>query len=1382
MKVKILVSIILVFACFNSLWADNETIKIEDYSYKDGLTASGVNSAFKDSRGFLWLCTANGLFRYDGYSFRNLNSLNKDTLSTEVYCITEDSYNNYWIGTGKGLIYYNSHLEKLYPVQIDLKKNFRINQILIIKNKVWIASSIGLFSIDSKSPFDPDKTYKVKVLNPDSLHRRTNQEKIINRLYYKPGSQSLWVGTNGALYEYNLHKQTFTSIFSFFQNSIRGLSKYKNGIIASSWDGGVFVTDSTRKIQNDKFINEVNKVIGDKRVMSAILDKKNRLWVATSGNGLYIFEKDQDENVSFINCTNDQKQQEYLKSDFINQLYIDNNDIVWLCMNQPTLSKVYFRQSYFDYFNFFKHSNDPGLKEILSVNQSTDKNLTWICTNGGGIYLFNTKTRYFVQFTDKSTNGLQLQNNEVFYCYQDNENNLWIVYRRIGIYFVPSRTVERLMYGRLLNTVKPIDANFLLSFDRRINSYITTFYNDSKGRLWIGSWGSLNILEPKEKSPINNTKDLFSNYKLVPVFSEFNQGQLNFPLAPVLSIIEIDKGKYFIGMGGSGIVQLTETAKNKFSATQLPITNKLPSANVKILHKGRKNDLWIGTNSGLTYWNLKSDNLITFTSKNGLSSDNINNIVEDKNSNIWVSTSYGISEIKIKDFSPVSFVNGEEKFNLYIQNAGMLTTDKQLCFSTNESIVFANPDSIETFTRDIPLYFTDIKIDNKTIVPLEKYNGTVVIKTNINECKSINVPYNHTLTLEFGALDYVNSSNLAYKYRIGFQNEWILLNSNQRSLSLPNLKSGEYNLSIMLANSSGKDKIRTIKINYLPPFWKSKLAIIIYILILIAVFVMYRKYTVQKITHESLIEKERYERKKLEELDKMKTEFFSNISHEFRTPLSLIINPLDKLAKDESISDKNKERIKLILKSSNRLLKLTNEMMDFSKIEKNLLIPEFENCELVSFVTQICSLFDNLADSMNIDYKLNCSLEKLEITIDKGMIEKVIFNLLSNAFKYTPVNGTVMVNITNHDSDENNFAKISVINTGEGIDSQDILRVFDRYYQVNNMQNRNIEGTGIGLAIVKSFVELHNGKVEVKSEKNLETCFDVYLPITQPGFKADDLNLNSANIEKETVFDETKSKDKKPTYHYRLLVVEDEDDIRKYIVDELSADFKITTAKNGEEGIKIANEMIPDLIITDVIMPVLTGIELCKRLKNQLITSHIPIIILSAKSTVEEQIEGLEMGADIYMVKPFSIEHLKTQIVRLIQFKETVYSRYLKENVLVPKNTITSKLDEEFMAKITKYIEDNLSNVNLSVDQLANKVNLSNIQTYRKVKAISGLSVVEFIRTIRLKKAAELVLEKRLSFAEIAFETGFSTPSYFTKCFHDHFGKTPSEYASDYGK
>ncbi len=1375
----------MIFSQFGLIFANDETFKIDNFSYKEGLTTARVNCTYKDYKGFLWFGTMNGLFRYDGYGFRNLNTLTNNVLNYEVLCLIEDNEHNFWIGTtGKGIFHLNTHNEKLTHVALRLGSNANVNQILFFQNKIWAATNIGLLSINPNKVFNENDTLNTQSFLPNPFDKNS-QDNIINTLYAIPFSDNLWVGTNGLLNVFNINTNQFQTINTYGQNSIRSLSKYSDKIVAASWDGGIFsINPKSLKLENDLFIQYVNQILGNKRVKSVIFDNQNRLWVATYGKGLFIFFK--NKNFSVYNYKSNDNLDENIKSNFINQLYLDKSGIIWLSMEHSGLTKIYSQKNNISYTSLIKTQLEQENKEIIEVNPTVDKNKLWISTNGNGIFLFDIQSCHFTQYTNLAGSKLKLLNNDISSCYQDSKGNLWIVYRRIGLYVVPADDVFQLLNETNNNNIVPIDANILLSPDIRLNSYITKFYNDSQGRLWIGSWGALSFIDVNNDFlKAKNTNTLRLNSKVTNVYFDERRDEINFPIAPVLSILEVQKNTIWIGTQGSGIIKFDETTPNKYTGKLADFNDQLPNLNVNFLLKDNKQGVWIGTNSGLSYWKGENVNLKIITKYDGLNSDNIYNIVEDNQSNLWLSTTYGISKVNSKDFSIQNYIyNHKENYNQYIPNASALAANGIVCFSSDEAIVTINPNSEETQIAQTPIYITDIKIDNQKVTPLEKFNGTNIINTNINECKIINVPYNHTLRLEFAALDFISSEQLLYKYNLGNSKEWIILNANQRNLSLPNLKPGLYTLRIMLANSPKNNSERQIQINYLPPIWQTFPAYVVYIIVLLLLIYTYRKLTIQRIFQKSQIEKERHDRKKLEELDKLKSEFFSNISHEFRTPLSLIINPLEKLSKDEEISNKNKERIKLILKSSDRLLKLTNELMDFSKVEKKLLVPEFEPCEIVQFVKNTCQLFNNLADSMNIDFKINSPFEKLsEIHIDKGMIEKVLFNILSNAFKYTPNYGIVLVNISTYNEMDIEYIKIEVINTGEGIAKEDIENIFDRFYQVKNLQNRKIEGTGIGLALVKNFVELHHGRIEVKSEPNIETCFEVYLPVKQINYNTQniqDINIADNNIQKPELEPSYQLIGKKQKPHYKLLLVEDESDMRDFIIEELSDNFKITSAKNGEEGVILANEIIPDLIITDVMMPVMSGIELCRILKNQMSTSHIPIIILSAKASVDHQVEGLEMGADVYMIKPFNIDHLKTQVFRLINFKESIYARYLKETTLIPQGTLVSVLDEVFIQKVMKFIEDNLINPNLSVDQLASYVSLSKVQTYRKIKAISGLSIVEFIKTIRLKKAATLVLEKKMSYTEIAFETGFASHSYFTKCFHEHFGKSPTDFALDY--
>jgi signal transduction histidine kinase/ligand-binding sensor domain-containing protein/DNA-binding response OmpR family regulator len=1385
MKGKTLnIILILVYSHCSCLLAIHESIRIENYSHKDGLATSGVNSVYKDSRGFLWLCTQNGLFRYDGYSFKNINTIVFGGFKYEALCIVEDKDKNFWIGTAsKGIFFYNKHTGRILSVKLSEGSNSKVYKILFFQKRIWIATSFGLLVVNEKDNYDFNSILKTRVLWPDSLHKGL-QMNVINYIYVQPGSTSIWVGTNGPLYELNTRTYSFSLINSQNQNSIRCLSAYTDKkIIASSWDGGIFtVNPYTHKLENDQFINEINRIVGNKRVQSAVLDKQKRCWVATFGDGLYVFDKNKSGEFWYENYLSNDNKYVKLNSNFINQIYPDSCGIVWLSMFQAGLSKVYYQSGNFNYFNFSGAINKTKTKEIFAVNQSTDKNKFWVNFNEKGLALFDSQNYSYKIFTANNT-PLQLQNDKISLTYQDKRGNLWIVYSRHGLYVLLSEDAKKLTSGGS-SKVTPLDANNLLSKDPRRNSYITTFFEDSKGRLWINAWCTVYIIDFRDRfSAAKDPNQLLRYCKSYLIYSDDQKDRFDFPISPVNSFVEMGNNKYWLGTKDAGIIQLEEISDFCFNGKNLSLNEKLPSNDINCLYMDKANDLWIGSNSGLCKFSKGS--LETINVKNGLSTENITNIIEDHSHQLWVSNSYGISIINKKDFSIENFFYTDRGgFSQYLANAASITTNGHIWCATNESLVMFDPDSTEISSSNVPVFFTDIKINNNTIIPLEKYRGTQIIETDINECKVIHVPYGSSLNIEFAAFDYLAPERKLYKYKISNSDEWIQLSPGQRSLTLPNMNPGEYTLSVKVANSYSEASVRSVRISYLPPFWLSKIAYAIYTGVILLFLFLYRRLIIQKTLQKSLIEKERYERKKLEELDKMKSEFFSNISHEFRTPLSLIINPLETLAEKEDISDKNKDKIRLILKSSNRLLKLTNELMDFGKIEKELLVPDFQLCEIVSVTDEICLLFNNMADTMNIDFKINYSYERLEIPMDKEMIEKSIFNLLSNAFKYTARNGVIMVNISKIHNIQEEFVKISVINTGEGIDKANIDKVFDRYYQVNNFHNKNIEGTGIGLALVKNFVELHNGRVEVKSEPNLETCFDIYLPVIQPQYtgvaRINHMAMNKM-LKNIHLIQDNILQINKPTSHYRVLVIEDDEDIRNYIIDELASDYRVLYAKNGQEGLCIANESIPDLIVTDVIMPGLSGIELCRKLKNQVITSHVPIIILSAKANIDQQIEGLEMGADVYMVKPFNIDHLKAQIQRLISFKQAIYLRFLKETELIPKDSVNNKLDEEFMRKVMTFIEKNLTNSDLCVDQLANCVALSKVQTYRKVKAISGLSVVEFIRAVRLKKAAQMVLEGKFNFSEIAYETGFSTPSYFTKCFHSHFGKTPSEFLMEYG-
>lgn len=494
----------------------------------------------------------------------------------------------------------------------------------------------------------------------------------------------------------------------------------------------------------------------------------------------------------------------------------------------------------------------------------------------------------------------------------------------------------------------------------------------------------------------------------------------------------------------------------------------------------------------------------------------------------------------------------------------------------------------------------------------------------------------------------------------------------------------------------------------------------------------------------------------------------------FVPPLSLIINPLESLIKHDALDKRLKDKLNITLKNSYRLMKLTNELSDYMRIEKDMVKPEIKNYDIIAVVREIVDSFSTMADTMTIDFQFYSSFDQLVTGFDKEMMEKVVFNLLSNAFKFTPKNGSVVLEITTIEHQSRRWVKLSVTNTGEGIPADKIDRIFDRFYQVDP----SYQGLGIGLSLVKSLVELHNGNIRVRSTPGSETCFEVLIPLQWAEQDASSDLLTSISVP-VTIAGDEKSKEIRKNF-YKLLLVEDDTDILQYLIGEFSPSYKVYGAQNGTEGLQIAQNIIPDIIITDIVMPGMNGMELCRKIRENITTSHIPIVVLSAKAAPDQQAEGLDAGANIYMVKPFHIQVLKNQVEQLIQLKETIYRKFVKTSELIPNEVLANDLDKQFIEKILHYIESNLANPNLSVDELAHHAFLSKVQLYRKIKAMTGMSVIEFITSIRLKTAARMILEKRLSFAQIAYETGFSSPSYFTKCFREHFGKTPSEYLASF--
>ena len=623
----------------------------------------------------------------------------------------------------------------------------------------------------------------------------------------------------------------------------------------------------------------------------------------------------------------------------------------------------------------------------------------------------------------------------------------------------------------------------------------------------------------------------------------------------------------------------------------------------------------------------------------------------------------------------------------------------------------------------------------------------------------------------------------------GFDEDWIESGS-RRFVTYTNLSSGKYKFKVKATNADGiwNENATELAVIINSPWWATGWAYSLYVFVIIAGLYTIRRFELNRTRLKSILKMREYEAIKQKEIDETKSRFFANLSHEFRTPLMLIKGPLEQLIGDES-NKKNIDRYKMIHRNTENLQSLIDQLLELTQLESASIPVKAVKENLISVLRGLLSSFETLADDKKIELAFNSKYDLLPAWIDKDKLEKIIYNLLSNAFKFTPVSGSISVNVNKISFDENEYAEIKVSDTGIGIPHQKLEKIFDRFYQVDDSNQRSFGGSGIGLALVKELVDLHKWNITVESEINKGTEFTMHIPLHDDYLNEDqkvrsDLRID---VEKQKNISESNEEDdseklseeildiNKPS----ILIVEDSKDVRLYLTDLLNQEYILYEASNGKEGIIIAQEKIPDLIISDIMMPEMDGMEFCGKIKADLLTSHIPVIMLTAKASGESKIKGLETGADDYLTKPFNSKELLVRVKNLLNQRKLLKEKFSKEVSPDPHSVTTNPIDEEFLQKAFSIAEENLDNASFDTEKFAKEMFLSRMQLHRKLQAITGQTPGDFIRTFRLERAAQLLNEKRLSVTQIAFEVGYNSPSQFSRAFIKQFNCTPSEYSNN---
>jgi ligand-binding sensor domain-containing protein/signal transduction histidine kinase/DNA-binding response OmpR family regulator len=1377
--------------CFVSLGmfsissAQNSNLKLKQLSINDGLSHNRVTCIIQDKQGFLWFGTNDGLNKYDGYNFtvyqnnpNDSSTITNNSISNS--CLLEDSDGDIWVGTN-GLNRFNKLTEKFTRYSWRDITSSSINCIYKDLNQnLWVGTYSGI------NLFDKSKNQFIKFRR--NMNIDTPEDYCSN--FLDDGNGNILVATKKGIYVFNPQKKTFTLHSSCQQNSLIANSQImdlmedcnKNLWISTIYNG-VFCYSKEKQVKHYKFANEHADFKSNNNYFS-FQDKLNNLWFGTDVNGLY---KLSVNDTAFLNYRNNENDNNSIASNSVFAAYEDNSGLLWFC----TANGISYlnRNVKFEHYRKINNSENSLTNNFVTCFAKDSKGNMWIGTDGGGLCLFDIKTGK----TTPYAHNKQLKSLKVIDLAADNDGKLWVGTWAGGLYSIDVAT------NRIINYLPEKGDEKSIS-----TSDIMALTIDNNNNLWVATF--LSGLDY-----FNKKNETFVHFRPT--------GDNNSLTNYVYALITDRNDNIWVGNLGTGINRLEYNKNmpvNKENVKVFRYTKSTATSqeNINVFCEDSDNNLWIGTQNGLVFFDYKNDSTKVYNYDDGLPNNTINGILEDQHKNLWISTNKGISRFNIKNKEFKNYdVNDGLQSNQFNIHACFKDVDGTMYFGGINGFNVFHPDSIKDNTFIPPVYITDFKIFKESIpVGVEK-NGRIILPMAIPFLNEIELLYNESMiTFEFAALNYISPEKNQYAYILEGFDKTMHYVGTERSATYTNLPQGDYVFRVIASNNDGiwNNEGTSIKIIVLPPWYKTWWAYLTYGAIMILTIYLIRQSALVKEKNRSQIALERLEfirnrelNQKTIEVEQMKLRFFTNISHEFRTPLTLIMGLLDYFYKNKnSVNWSENERFFNIMKNNaQRLLQIINKILDVRKLETGKMKVFVKKGDIVIFVKSIAESYAIQADKRNIQYTIQCEGECKAALFDNDMIDKIVFNLLSNAFKFTSDNGEISICTTifsGNDEEWNNeinatglnysdsFIKISVCDNGVGIPNDQFDRIFERFYQTDDIKSHS-GGSGIGLSLVKEFLDLCSGKTSVESSEGKGSNFIVWLPIGNDLLELPEIEMSEQVLENESyenqfyvedVTDEEPIAQQEPDEEFPLiLIVEDNQDMQSYLAGMLKPKYRVITANNGKIGLEKAMDTLPDLIICDIMMPEMSGTELCHILKNDEYTSHIPIILLTARTSEYNFVEGIETGADEYITKPFSIAILEAKVKNIIRIREKLKEKFGKGDFTYAKEITANTIDEKFLQKAIDIVTKNISDCNFSNELLGGEMAMSRTQLYKKIKAITNQSVNEFIRTIRLKHASELLTTTSLNVSEVAMEVGFIDAAYFSRCFTKQYGVSPSKYA-----
>lgn len=1427
------------------LIAQEKSPRFQHLTIENGLPQNRVDCILKDSQGFMWFGTWNGLCRYDGYNIEvfNKESGNINALRNNfIYVLNEDHFGNIWVGTKEGLyVYlYNQHGFR-HIASLGEDFSALTGAVSVIEkaggNSLWVGTDQGAMQakvLDNKGTLEILQHYPFGK-SPEALGGKT----ITSILNAQDGS--VWIGTDEGIHVLQKGHKTFTrfSHDSYDPNSLSFNSVYciyqdsKDRIWVGTENGLNLYNKESNGFRHFFHQSTISNSLVHNAVTDIAEDKNGNIFISTLGGmSEYLGEN------NFRNYVNELKSEHSLNSDFLSCLLADDQGTLWIGTERGGVNIYNTYQNVLEYFEFEKgNPNSLSHNTINSIYE--DDQYIWIGTAGGGLNRYDKLQKTYQHYLYNVNEAYSISSDFVTAIHRDKKNRLWVA-----------------TWGSGLNLLVNEDASYFINnwnsthFQNLTNGYVAELLEDEIGNLWIGTLGGL-FLYNMEKS---NLTRMSPEIEAVGCLALDNEGHL---------WVGSPYGLYHVTLDTvNGNPTYTTTSYKHDPEDSLSLSGNYVIAATKD-HKG---NMWFGTyGQGINKLVIRDGRAVfeSYTKYDGIANDIVYGIIEDDEQQLWLSTDNGLTR-----FDPIT----KKARNLYMAD-GLL--NNQYYWSAhykNDSgkLYFGGMNGLNTFypswisNRNIQrtVAITDLKVYNESVMPSEKYQGTIILQDHISKVGVINLSYkSKAIAFEFSALDYNEQELIKYAYFLqGFDEDWNYVEANRRFANYTNLKPGEYTFMVKASDLHGDftSPPTTIALSIAPPFWETLWFRIASLAFLSSLIIGYNRYRVYNLKKQKLLleqqVKERTEKikaqnlelsrqadrlqasnyqlekkqlmiegqnekleqqnwhilqqrnklialnKKVKLVSQLRLSFFTNVSHEFRTPLTLIIGPLERLLKGETIDHSTKATLELINRNAQRLLHLVNQIMDFKRIEKSKMELKTAKGDINLFCQNIFNAFRPLAEVKKIDFQYEADESAVLVWFDHYKMEDIIYNLLSNAFKYTQNKGKILLELrllsydnaklNRSDLSSEQIISIRISDSGIGISRENLPLVFKRFYRVDSEEVFQINGSGIGLALAEEYIKAHHGDIFVESRVGEGSIFEIQFPAFREG------DLGEEPIENDQFVPKVHKQVSLLTEEFGIahkempekkfgdfdknkpiaLIVEDNFDLRQFMIHCFAAHYNIIEAENGKEGLQNAREMNPDIIISDVMMPEMNGLELCSHIKSDIVTSHIPVILLTAKSEVENKIEGLEKGADDYLPKPFNFELLEARVRNLIASRKQLRQAFLKQTHLPLKDFAITQRDQKFLEQAIKIVENEMADPAFGVQEFVKMMGVSRSLLHKKLTALTDQSATEFINHLRLKKALHLLQNTDMNISEIAYSVGYNDPKYFSRVFSKQYGESPSEY------